>query len=193
MNNEHEVSAGEVIARELAGLTAAGASFVPASAPDPQADETSPTIELVRKFIGICTAEGVTVKELAGGTGLMISEVKAALSSLQAEGTVKCSAEEEVNYRRYSLTNPVPKPVLAPAAPYISDAQRWDMAARKRVSDEAAAKRAPEPRRPVITDEMLDAEMEKRTHIKLTADELKELRLTDGYRRNVNPNAFIKR
>jgi hypothetical protein len=194
-------TAEQALIAELSGLTAVGASFVPAPAVEPEpipaepvAPKVDPAEAKVLAFLRIChVTDGLTHREIAGGTSLQSTDVKTALASLVANGTVKHSGEDEVNYRRYRLAVSVPERPSQPVEDFMTADQRWAMDARRRVLDAEAANRPPEPKRWTPSEEAITAEMEKRKSVKpLSPEERHQLKLLEG-RVSRNPQEAIKR
>jgi hypothetical protein len=144
---------------ELSGLSLAGANastntpVVSGTSPTqaepiavtPAEPQSSPVEQKVVAFIKLChLTSGLTYREIASGCDLQIADVKVALASLVASGTLSHSDEAEPNYRRYMLTTSEPVKAAPPADPYGSPEARWAAEARQRHQAEQAA-RHPQP------------------------------------------------
>jgi hypothetical protein len=155
-----------------------------------------PIEQKVLAFLRVChLTDGLTYREVAGGTSLPIADVKAALERLVAAGDVKHTDVPEPNYRRYSLTAIVPE-VPAPSPDKRSKEQIWSDNAYARVRAEEAAKLPPPTPRYEPTDAevqaAMDAEAARKAAAVLTPEQREFLRLTEG-RVPRNPQAFVKR
>jgi hypothetical protein len=167
--------------------TVDGGTFEPAK---PVMD---PVEQKVLAFIRIChVTDGLTYREISGGCDLPIAEVKHALESLVERGTIRHSGDTEPNYRRYSLTSPIPEsPASAPQT--LSPSEQWAIDARQRADAEEAAKRSPEPKRYEPSETDVTAELQRRKSVApLTPEERQQLEPMRG-RVPRNPQAFVKR
>ena len=164
----------------------------------PEAPQVDPVEQKVLAFVRIChVTDGLTYKEIAGGTSLLISAVRHALESLVANGTLKHSGEDESNYRRYMLAVSEPVQSAQPVEDFRTSSQVWDYQQRQRVAVEEAAKRPPEPKRYSPSESevtaALDAEAEKKTTLVLSPEERQSLDISMRNRRPINQQQFIKR
>lgn len=74
--------------------------------------KVDPVEQKVMAFLRVCrTTTGLTVREVSGGTGIPVADVRRALESLVTVGEVHHDDAPEQNYRRYRLSG------SAPAAP----------------------------------------------------------------------------
>jgi hypothetical protein len=151
-----------------------------------------PVEQKVLKFLGICrTSVGLTAREISGGTGLPISDVKVALAALVTAGTV-LSDDGYENQRRYTLSSPVTEQPEVPAQQTLNPAEQQLREAAQKHQAEVLAK-TPQPKRHIVTDAELDAELAKRKTV--TPLTVEERRLLDLGRDRVpiNPQSVIRR
>lgn len=157
----------------------------------PAEPQSSPVEQKVVAFIKLChLTSGLTYREIASGCDLQIADVKVALASLVASGTLSHSDEAEPNYRRYNLATPVPV-AAPPAEPICGTAELWNREAQRRHREEMAAKQPPIVRSTVPPlDEIVLPEPAK----PLTPE---ERRLHDSLipknRVSRNPQEYVKR
>lgn len=198
-------TAEQALIAELSTLTAAGSGFVPPAAepikaptvdsgiwnpPAKVKPSETPEAKRILKFVGVCEAS-VTHREICGGTGLQFDVVRELLPALVAAGALRI-VEGSENLAQYRLAGFTPAPP-APKEPYIHPDVKWSNEQRARVLTEEAAKRpVPAPRRPEPSDAEVDAVIaaEKATTRPLTEAERRELAASRD-RRPVNPQAFI--
>ena len=152
--------------------------------------------EKILKFINtLPPVDGLTLREIAGGTELPIGEVRRLLDDLTAAGDVRVvDASVEFNLRRYCGLS---APVIAPSVQteWVSAADQWAIAARehgladwrRRHPEESEQQKRYEP-----SDEEIAAEAAaKKTVTPITPEERRELELSTRNRTPRNPQQHL--
>lgn len=145
-------------------------------------------VRQVREFL-LHGGHDLHAKEIASGTGLSLSSVEAILEIVVAAGEVTKDGTE--NTAIYNLVGASVMPVVEPTAPWKSTEQIWSDSARKQVLEAEKAKQPPPPKRYSPTEEEIAAATPKPVK-PLTAEERQALKLLEGHRGGVNPQAFIR-
>lgn len=157
-----------------------------------------PTEQKILRFIKLCrVTDGLTIREIAGGTQLPIADVRKALDSLVASGTLTSTGEPEMEFQRRRYNTPTVAEVVAPKPePYESADQRINRESRAAYEADKLAHQPPAP--PTVhypTDAevqtILDAKEAERKSIVFTPEERAQLKLMDGRLTGLNPNVAI--
>ena len=198
------------LSSELAGLKTAGQGFVPTpivvdcgemteseSPVAPQTPAPNPNESKILRFIKLCkVTDGLTVREIAGGTQLPIADVRKALDSLVASGTLTVTGDSENlgNHLRYNLPTSEQEPIHADE---VADQRINSLAEVERQRDRLAhpAPQPPPNYRPTDAEvaAALLAQEAARKAIKFTAEEREQLKLMEGRLVGLNPNIALKR